>query len=484
MEEKTRSIIKQYDLITSTGRILAAVSGGADSVVLIHVLKRLGFSLYAAHINHMIRGDEALRDELFVESLCKELNIPLRVYRKDCPGYAAAHKLSLEDAARLLRYEALEEARLALGCQKIATAHTENDNVETLLMRLIRGTSPYGLRGIDIKRGHIIRPLLYSSRSEIINYAKEHGLSYVTDSSNKDMAYLRNKVRHELLTKLESSYNPNIRDALNRLSQNLKTDADYFAAEAERAFNKYTAFLAGAVLISAEAYKELHPAVFTRLIRRTVKHVAGSEKDLSYTHTNMIAGLFTMKSGKRVSLTKGLLAANSFGSVAIYKKNPLPLPEQALKPGDFIQVGESGYFVSLSPEKNNFRESLISTCTGVFICDKMMDSLVIRGRRNGDTLSLPSGKTLKLKDFFTERRIPVFLRDSIYVVACGSAVLMVLLDEPFTAAADDENREKKLYIELLRKTVNNRPPQKAMLSGGPGKRLTTLGGKKPKYDGM
>ena len=455
MEDKILKTIEKYNLISSDERVLVALSGGADSVVLLHALKRLGLPLRAAHVNHMIRGEEARRDEQYVISLCKELEIPLNIYHKNCPEYAKLHGLSLEDAARTLRYEALEEALEAFGCQKIATAHTENDSLETMLMRLIRGTSSYGLRGIDIARGNIIRPLLYCSRDEIIQYTKKHSLSYVSDSTNKDMSYLRNRVRHMLLPELKLSYNPNIKAALSRLSENLKTDADYFSTEVKCAYEKYIVLHKDpeGVTIPLKAYKELHPAILERLIRLCVKSIAGSDKDFDNIHNKMVIGLFNMKSGKKINLTKGLMACNTFGDVAVYKEKACSLKEVSLKFGDFIQINDSDNFISISAEKINFRENFVNTCTGVFIYDKITGSLVLRARKNGDIINTPRGTTVKYKDFLINKKIPVFMRDNIYVVACGATVLMMLSEDFYIAPneAETEAEGSKVYIGLWRK---------------------------------
>lgn len=457
MIKQVLETIKKYGLISSNERVLTAISGGADSVALLHVLKGLGYNVCAAHINHMIRGEEALRDECFVVDLCRELDIPLLVYKKNCPEYAADHKLSLEEAARILRYEALESARLAFDCQKIATAHTQSDNIETMLMRLIRGSSSYGLRGIDIKRGHIIRPLLHLSREDIESYVQKHNLSYVTDGTNKDMAYLRNRVRHMLLPELAASYNPNIRASLARLSKSLKTDADYFAAEVRKHYTEFvTAFNDGdGAIISADAAKRLHPAILERLIRYCVEVVADSDKDFDHVHTMMVKELFDKTSGKKVHLTKGLTAANSFGDIAIYKEKPPISAEIPLGPGDFIQAGETDDFISLSSEPltkpPNLKENFIKACAGVFICDKMYDGAIIRGRKDGDLINKPCGRTVKLKDFLIERRVPVYMRDNIYVVACGSTVFMVLSPIDYAAPPSKSAGGAKIYVTLWRK---------------------------------
>ncbi|MCL2564633.1 MAG: tRNA lysidine(34) synthetase TilS [Defluviitaleaceae bacterium] len=453
MEEKTLKTIEKYNLILQDDRVLIALSGGADSVVLLHVLRKLGYKLYASHINHMIRGEEALRDEQFAINLCRELEVPIKVYQKNCPEYAKSKGLSLEEAARTLRYEALEAARELFGCQKIATAHTESDNQETMLIRLLRGTSPYGLRGIDAKREHIVRPLLYCSREEIIEYAEKHNLSYMTDSTNKNMDYLRNRIRHMLLPELKSSYNPNIASALSRLSENLKTDADYFAKETDCAYKEYIApyKAMASVTIPMEAYKNLHLAILERLIRLGVKSVIGDDKDFDNIHTKMVLRLFNMRSGKKISLSKGLFAANAFGNVIIYKEAAVQIKEITLKIGDFIQIENTGTFISVSSKEINFRENFVKTCAGVFKCDKIMGSLVLRTRKAGDMISTPKGKIVKYKDFLIERKVPEFMRDNIYIVASDNKVLMMLSANPYAASDEVENEVLKIYIDIWRK---------------------------------
>jgi len=452
MKNKISQTIEKHALIASGERVLIALSGGADSVVLLHVLKSLGYDVYAAHINHMIRGEEALRDEWFCVDLCRELGVRLMVYKKNCPQYAVMHKLTMEEAARKLRYEALENALETFECQKIATAHTQNDNLETMLMRLIRGTSSYGLRGIDIKRGHIIRPLLEINRDEIEMYAKKHALEYMEDSTNKDTSYLRNRVRHALLPELETTYNTNIRGLLSKLSENLKTDADYFKLEVKSSFDKFaTVFGDNAIVISKDAANNLHDAILERLIRHCVKIVSGDDKDFDHIHTKIVKSLFEKTSGKKVNLTKGLAATNAFDDIVIYKEKPPITEDFVLSLGDFIQIGDTENFISLSDTPPNSKENFINTCTHVFICDKMVDNVIIRGRKDGDIIRKVCGKTLKLKDFLIERRVPAFMRDNIYLVAHENEVIMVLSPVDYAACTDKKSGSFKNYITLWRK---------------------------------
>jgi len=453
MITKIAQTIKKHALISDNERVLIALSGGADSVALLHALKALGYDLCAAHINHMIRGEEALRDEWFTVDLCRGLGVPLMIYKKNCPQYAMLNKLTLEEAARKLRYEALENAKETFGADKIATAHTENDNLETMLMRLIRGSSAYGLRGIDVKKGYIVRPLLDVNREEIEDYAREHALLYVEDSTNTDTTYFRNRVRRLLLPELESFYNPNVRAALSRLSVNLKMDADYFEQEIRKSFDKYADVTGDAIVISAKAKNLLHPAVFTRLIRYSVARLAGDDKDFDQVHTMMVSDLFEKESGKKISLTKGIAAANSFGDVAIYKERPPVREEVRLSDGDFVEFFDMGEYVSFTSAKPGGKENFINTCTYEIICDKMIDSILIRTRRDGDVIMKSPGKTMKLKDFLIERRVPVYMRDHIYVVAHDNVVFAILspVGKEIYAAFPNTEAGQRLFIALWRK---------------------------------
>jgi len=451
---KVLDTIEKNNLISPGDYVVAGLSGGADSVVLLHVLNKLkdklNFRLLAVHVNHMIRGEEAVRDQDFSVELCAEMGVEIEVIKKDCVAFAKEHKLSLEESARILRYEAFKACAEKRQNSKIAVAHNENDNAETMLMRMLRGTSAYGLRGMDILNGNTIRPLLCCTREEIEDYAAKNKLNFITDSSNADLNYTRNKIRKSLLPLLQKEYNPNILNALGRLSSSLKSDADYFNNITEKAYNKYTKTGPGWIIISNEAFIAEHEAVTSRIIRLCVKNLNGSDKDFDNIHMTLTAGLLNLRSGKKLSLSSGLFAANCFGDIAIYKPRPA-IEEIPLSLNKFIEI-DHGSYISTSHEKINCRENFTNTCTGVFICDKMTDSLVIRGRRDGDLINNSKGKAVKFKDFLIRKDIPVFLRDSIYLVASGSSVLMVLSDINYVPPENEStNKNKNLYIQLWRK---------------------------------
>ena len=240
--EKIKETVLLYEMISEGETVCVGLSGGADSVSLLTALKRLGgelgFGVRAVHINHGLRGEESERDMRFCEQLCGELGIALEVRRLDLAAAKEKHE-SLEECARKARYEAFFEV---VGGDKLATAHNLNDNAETVLLNLMRGTGLKGLCGIPPKRGNIIRPLIRRSRAEVEEYCRVKGLSYVTDSTNLSDDYTRNKVRHRIIPEM-LKINPALPDVISRMTELLREDSDYLedlaaSALADSAFGR------------------------------------------------------------------------------------------------------------------------------------------------------------------------------------------------------------------------------------------------------
>ena len=260
-------LVQRYSMLPSGGSGLCAVSGGADSMCLLHWLNELrevhDFSLFAAHYEHGLRGEESLRDAAFTAKACGEINVPCTVGHGDVPAFAADNKTGLEDAARTLRYRFLEETADMLGCDKIATAHTMNDNVETVLMNLCRGAGTRGLSGIPPVRGRLIRPLLWTTREEIEAYLLEHHIAHIEDSSNKSDVYLRNRIRHQVIPLLMEE-NPSVLSAIGRASELLREDDECLCREAEQFLEVWQE----ADSIPVKPLLELDPAVAARVLRK------------------------------------------------------------------------------------------------------------------------------------------------------------------------------------------------------------------------
>lgn len=238
MKDNVRKAVSDYGMIEAGDSVTVALSGGADSVSLLYTLRELkdelGFSLSACHINHNLRGAESDRDQRFAESLCKKLSVPVSVFSVDVKGTVRKHQ-SVEERARELRYEIFE--RLAREANaKIATAHNANDNAETVLLNLLRGTGLKGLCGIPPVRDYIIRPLIYTPRTAIEAFCAENGIEYVTDRTNLSTDYTRNKIRLDILPRL-AEINPSLIDGIARMTGNLNEDSLYLEGLALAAKN-------------------------------------------------------------------------------------------------------------------------------------------------------------------------------------------------------------------------------------------------------
>lgn len=226
-----RTTIEKYNMLKCGDVVLVAISGGADSVCLLHVLNKLSnyykLKIFAAHINHLLRGEESDKDEQFVSKICNELGVTIYIHRQNALEFADIEKIGLEEAGRIIRYKFLNKIKNEIGANIITTAHNKNDQAETMIMRFLRGSGLAGLSGIKpVREDGIIRPLIETKREHILEYLKENDLQYRMDESNNDLYYLRNKVRHQLLPQL-TEYNPNLLDTLSNVSFLMRSDEDF-----------------------------------------------------------------------------------------------------------------------------------------------------------------------------------------------------------------------------------------------------------------
>lgn len=237
MLEKVREFINKENLIQNNTKIIVGLSGGMDSMVLLDILTLLGYRCMAAHCNFHLRGEESTRDENFVKKWCKSIDIPYTSINFDTKQYAADRKISIEMAARELRYSWFETIRKHHQANYIAVAHHKDDSVETVLLNLIRGTGIKGLTGISPKNGHVIRPLLCISRSEVEDYISVRGIPYVTDSTNNEDLYLRNAIRLNVIPQLET-LNPSVKDTIYKTSKNVKEAERIYSDTIEKTIKK------------------------------------------------------------------------------------------------------------------------------------------------------------------------------------------------------------------------------------------------------
>ncbi|MCK4859126.1 MAG: tRNA lysidine(34) synthetase TilS [Candidatus Omnitrophica bacterium] len=302
---KVKNTIKKYSLFSENDKLIVAVSGGADSVTLLFLLfflkKEYNLDISVAHFNHQIRLKEAEADALFVQEIAAKLNLPFVLKKRDVPLYAKRKKLSLEEAARNLRYEFLEETAKAKGANKIALGHNKNDQVETILMRLLRGGGSQGLGGMLPKRllaekVSIIRPLIETSRQEILDFLKQKKIKFREDKTNKETIYLRNRIRYRLIPYL-GRYNPRIEQILFNTAENLREENGYLEQVAQEAFSQISQYEDKKVTLSLYKLNKLHPVLQKRVLRLAIKGAKGNTKEITYQHWQTLDLLINKNEG-------------------------------------------------------------------------------------------------------------------------------------------------------------------------------------------
>lgn len=305
MEEKILEIIKRYNLIENGDKIVVGVSGGPDSITLLNILKNIKekeiikFNLVVCHINHMIR-EEAVSDEKYVEEYCKKNNIEFFVKRIKVEEMAEKEKIGTEEAGRKARYEFFNEILNKTNANKIATAHTANDNVETVLMNIIRGSGTLGLKGIEAKSGKLIRPLIECKRSEIEKYCKDENLNPRIDKTNFENIYTRNKVRNMLIPYIENNFNPNIIEAINRLSDLSKQENDFLEKLTKEAYEKILVEQKkNEIILDLNSFNSQEIVIKNRLVLYTINILFGTRSGIEKKHIEDIIKLCSNNIGNK-----------------------------------------------------------------------------------------------------------------------------------------------------------------------------------------
>jgi len=397
--------------------VLCAVSGGADSVCLLHILASnrdaWNIRVFAVHYEHGIRGEESLRDCRFVETLCDTLGVPLTVEHGDVPRIAVEQGKGLEEAARDLRYDFLQRTAEELNCDWIATAHNADDNAETILLNLVRGAGAAGLRGIPPRRGKIVRPLLPFSRDEIEIYLRENRISHVEDGTNASDEYSRNLLRHQVMPVLRQ-LNPNFSGTAANTSELMRRDEDFIDAEAGRFLAEHEQ---DGKLPLAE-FRSLHPAVAGRVIRRMCP------ESLSMEAVDRVIAMAEKDEIGCVDLP-GIRVRSERGKLRFGEQTELGRGEYHLIPGEPIDVPEvqkriESEFVTFSSEIHN------SFKTYYLKCENICGDILITGRRDGDKLR-PSGRncTKTLKNLFLEAKLDTAEKNRILVLRDEKGILAV-----------------------------------------------------------
>ncbi len=452
MIEQVRTTIRQHTLFSQGEAVLVGVSGGADSVCLLHILKELqkelGITIHVAHIHHGIRGEEADRDAEFVRSLCKKWKLPFSLRKISVPEFAETEGLSTETAGRVLRYRCFRELCETRKLSKIVTAHHRNDQAETMLMRILRGAGIEGLAGIRyMRQDGVVRPLLDVTREEIEAYCTENSLEYCTDSTNIETRYMRNRIRNQLLPELEQ-FNPNVVTALANLAKNMAEDGDFIKGYAKRLYRRIGSPMPGRrpVVLESESLQMVEPAIRVRLLQLAAEDTMGKGYKADRKHWEAVLSLLEKETGASVDLPDGLTVSVGYGWLTFHA--PEEEQDVIFEPVS-VEIGEC-YRVPTGTVSLELGKPGMELAPNQWMLDydKIGDAkLELRTRREGDRIAVyRDGKTRKLKSFLIDEKIPQSERDSLVLLCSGEKVLAVppyRVAEPYKA---DRNTKRGLVI--------------------------------------
>lgn len=476
MTDEVRRWIEKENLIQVGDHIIAGVSGGADSVCLLLVLlelqKRVEFTLEVAHVEHGIRGADSLNDAKFVEEFCDRLGVVSYVYHVNVPEYAAANCIGMEEAARILRYECYKKAVEQADKKqiKIALAHHADDNAETVLFQMVRGSGIKGMRGIPAKRELteqivIIRPLLEVTRSEIELYLKEQGQEFCIDRTNMDMDYSRNRIRHGVLPELKK-VNAKAVAHIAQSASMLGELSDYLEAEVARIIEKYCERSDSGVSIDSEVFGQYPSILQKEVVHRGLGEVAGSRKDIGSAHVESVIGLGGLQVGRRISLPYQMMAERVYGGVRIFSVkgqernreeidesfeiNETQLAQAMTKEGLCIAVRDGEVRLRIFDFNGKMGEIQKKTYTKWLNYDRIEGSLLFRKKAGGDYLTIDSaGHKKKLKEYFIEEKIPREQREHTWLLTEGAHVLWVVGGRISADYKIEANTKRILEVQMV-----------------------------------
>ncbi len=437
MYDKVKKYIEQYGLLKKGDRVVVGISGGADSVCLTHILWRLrveySLSLVGVHVHHGIREEGAEEDAEFSRVFCEKLEIPFRLYREDVKTYAKINGLTVEEAGRNVRRHVFTEVATSLEKTanqvlvsdkvKIALAHHKNDNAETLLWNLCRGTGLRGMGGISPMEGMYIRPLLGVNRQEIEGYLREQNLSYQTDETNEEDHYTRNKIRHHVIPYLEKELNAQTINHMSELAEQMRLLEGYVGRQVEKELARSFEILESdknhkKSILRKENFDQADEALKPYILRKIIRKMTGKQKDITGKHIEILGDLIHRQVGRRVELPYGLEVRRVYEGLEFeigeLSKENVEEQEKLWTIRTFSRVSGPVLFPK-------------SIYTKWFDYDIISNAVTIRHRTTGDYITInKEGRTQTLKQYFINEKIPAEKRDEIWLVADGHHILWVV----------------------------------------------------------
>ncbi len=465
MSSVFRSTANNLGLFQVGDVVVVAVSGGPDSVALLHLLCEWreihSLGLHVAHFDHGVRGAESVKDALFVENLARDLGLPFHLGRGDVSSFKREHGLSPEEACRELRFRFLRETAVASGAQKVALGHTADDQAEELLLRLIRGSGTRGLSGMAfLREGIFVRPLLNASRKDIISFLVARNLSFRKDASNDAQEFLRNRIRHNLLPLLERDFNPRIKESLVRTASIVRSDDAFLNEVTEETWARVArrdgAHGTGGVVVDLKAFGEVPRAIQMRLLRKGLELSGSRMKEIGFRHLESVQRLAGGSGAyRRISLPGGVWVERSYQQLRFYKRLPVELTgfwHTVDCPGTLL-LPEFGYSITFEVIGRSELPGSFGLSNGhrvsYFDYKQARFPLVVRSLRPGDRFR-PSGMggSQKIKDYFINAKIPRPVRHTVPVVVQGNRVVGIVGWRTDDAAIVTEETKQILKISL------------------------------------
>jgi tRNA(Ile)-lysidine synthase len=446
---EVKSTIEEYKMLSLNDVVVAGVSGGPDSIALLHILyllkEKYNLTLFVVHLNHMLRGEEARNEAQYVASLAEEWGLNYKILERDIMKISKEKGLSIEEAGHRVRHEIFRQIGQEIGATRLALGHHADDRAETVLIHLIQGTGLEGLASMPPSNGWIIRPLAKSFKKDIINYCQANHLHFYLDQSNEQPVYLRNKVRLNLLPYLKTEFNPRIVEGLLRLEDIVVPENQYLEMESSKVLNKILIKREEKrIVLNKDKLMQEHLAIQRRVIRKAYSLLRTEEQGLSFTHVEGILDLVRANQGlKQLSLPQGVIFKVVYNQLELIdsqlsmKKEIEPLNFSWDIPGS-IRIGNNkilkASFSNIKPQiTQGFFEVILDG-------NKIASSLKVRRRKPGDRLK-PLGMkgTKKVKDIFIDRKIPKEIRDTLPIVCSGEDIIWlpgITINEDYKADSD------------------------------------------------
>lgn len=463
MIQKVDDFIQEKQMLKEKDKVVIGVSGGADSICLFFVLlqlrKKYNLQLVVVHVNHGIRGKEAKEDERFVEAICQWENIHFESVRKDVIQIAKKKEMTVEEAGREVRYKAFFEIAEKYNCNRIAVAHNKNDNAETILLNLFRGSGIKGLTGIPAVRDKIIRPLLCIERKEIEQYLNEKEIPFQIDKTNFDSEYTRNRVRLDILPYVIEFINTKAIEHMANTAQIVMQVQQYIEKNTDKIYDKIVIHKNGKYSLLVEDFIKEDIIIKKQVIFKMLEGIAGGLKDIEAVHIDAILELCEKQVGKELNLPYGISAVREYKEITLFideqKQEQMFFQKEVIVPGKVYLEDKQQY---LSFDIIEYKENMIipkNICTKWFDYDKIENTIFVRNRQQGDYMQInQQGGKKKLKDYFIDQKIPQKEREAVLLLVDGSHVMWIIGSRISEAYKIDKDTKKILEVKLNREESN------------------------------